>query len=362
MAKKDKVVEAEVEVKDDGSSIVADYIKKEFGPGVMKTIKDVRERKIEILKVCPSVNLMLGGGIPKGTWVNIAGRPKCGKTTTILWTCAKAQQMGMTIYYLNVEQRLKPMNAANLEEIPIDESKFHVIESTKEKTLSGKDFLNIGEKILLNTENSVVVIDSLAALVPEKEQEEGVGAFTRGGMSLLVAQFCRTMTAVVPLRNHIILTIQQIQANTSGYGAPTSVKGGNSIAYQGDIIMREKKVQDWNIADRQIGQKVTWEVDCTALGGFPGSSCESFLRYGKGIDETAEIVSLAKTFGLISGKNWLYFDFLEDHLEEIGETKWDEEMLNKYKANGEDKAAQYFKENPKIMAILEQELLAVTRP
>lgn len=354
---KDKAPKKEKESVD----IVADYIKKEFGPGIMKNIKDIKERKFDVVSVCPSVNGMLAGGIPTGVWVNIAGKPKCGKTTTILWTCAKAQQMGMDIYYLNVEHRLKPMNAANLEEIPIDEKKFHVIESTEDKILSAQDFLKIGTHILNNKKRCVMVIDSLAALCPEKELLEGIGTFTRGGATQAVAQFCRMMTAVVPIRQHIVLTIQQIQANTSGYGAPTSVKGGNAITYQGDIIMRERGVADWKEDDKVIGQKVTWEVDCTALGGFPGSKCVSSLRYGKGIDELNEIFNLAKTLGLISGKQWIYFDFLEDYLEEIGETEWTEEVKDKYKANGEAKACQYLKDNPKIRELLEKVVLSVTK-
>lgn len=358
MAKKDKEAKAEPT----NNQIIEDYIKKEYGRNIFKTIKDIKERKFEVVSICPSVDVMLGGGIPTGTWVNIAGKPKCGKTTTILWTCAKAQQMGMDIFYLNVEHRLKPMNAANLEDIPIDESRFTVIESSEDKILSGTDFLSIATHILNNTKKSVLVIDSLAALIPEKELQEGMGTFTRGGMAGQVAQFCRMMTAVVPIRNHIILTIQQIQANTSGYGSPTSVKGGNSITYQGDIIMRERGVKDWTEGEKIIGQKVTWEVDCTALGGFPGSKCESSLRYGKGIDEVNEIFGLAKSFGLITGKQWVYFDFLENYLEEIGEAEWNEETKDKYKANGEAKACEYLKNNPKIMDILKQVVLAVSKP
>lgn len=363
MMAKDKKPTKEKEPKKEltGSKIIEDYIKKEFGNDIFKSISKVRERKFDILSVCPSINAAMGGGIPTGTWVNVAGKPKCGKTTTILWTCAKAQAMGMEVFYLNVEHRLKPMNVANLEGIPIDESRFHVIESTKEKILSGTDFLKIGTHILHNTEKSVLVIDSLAALVPPKELEEGVGTFTRGGMAGQVAQFCRIMTAVVPIKGHIVLTIQQIQANTSGYGAPTSVKGGNSITYQGDIIMREKGVKDWKAGDKIIGQKVTWEFDCTALGGFPGSKCESSLRYGKGIDETNEVITIGKGLGLISGSTWLYFDFLEDYIEEIGEKAWDEETKDKYKANGEEKAGIFLKENPKVMEILERVLIEVTK-
>lgn len=358
MAKNQKEKVTKAEVAESGKAFIEAYIKKDFGNGLFKPVKDLAERKLEIIRVCPAVNMMLGGGIPTGVWVNIAGRPKCGKTTTVLWTCLKAQQMGMEVYYLNVEHRLKPMNLAHL---PFDSDRFHIIESSEDKLLSCQDYLNIAEKILLNNKRCVLVIDSLAALTHLKEHQEGVGVSTRGGPQVLIAQFCRQMTEIVPIKGHIVLTIQQIGANTSGFGASTFVKGGNAITYQGDIIMREKKVEDWKVSDKTVGQKVTWEVDCTALGGFPGSQCTSYLRYGKGIDEVNEIIDIGKDLGQISGSAWLLFDFVENHLEELGEKDWSEETQKKYKANGQEKAAQFLLENPKLMSILENDLIEVAR-
>jgi RecA/RadA recombinase len=338
-----------------GNNVIKDYIKKNYGNDIFKSSKDIIERKWDILRVSPAINAMLGGGIPTGSWVNLGGKPKCGKTTTVLWICYKAQKLlKMPIYYLNVEHRLKPMNFEGLD---IDHANFHMIQSSEDKILSAQDFLTIAEQILLNNSKIVMVIDSLAALTHEKELTEGIGASTRGGSAALVAQFTRQMSAVVPIKNHIILTIQQIQANTSGYGSSTVLKGGYAIGYQGDIILRERGVTDWIVGDKQVGQKVTWEADCTALGGMPGSRCESSLRYGGGIDEINELITLGKGFGLISGSSWLLLDFIEDHLAEFGEKVWDEATKSKYKTHGVEKMAVFLKENPKIADTLESDII-----
>jgi recombination protein RecA len=266
-----------------------------------------------VVSLSPKLDIILNGGIPEGCWVTLTGKPKCGKTTLALHYAAKCQRPeygGREIYYLDIERRLKKMNLTG---IPgLDLNKFHVIRSTKENILSAQDFLGIGEDILRNVPRCVLIVDSYSALSHANEQQAEIGTPVLGmGAYQLLAQFCRQMSAVVPVMDSNIVGITHIMANIGAFGnaAKTTEKGGNAIVYQGDIKLKAKFHVPWKHGEKQIGQTVTWQCEFSALGA-PGQEIESYIRYGYGIDELYELIMCGTDLGLITNKaSWYTLDF-----------------------------------------------------
>jgi recombination protein RecA len=341
-------------------------IEKQYGDGIAIGGQNLLDDPSMIIPLCPSLNVALSGGIPEGSWVTLAGKPKCGKTTTALHFAAKCQRPeygSRHVYYLNIEGRLKRMNLQGILGLKSDPDNFTLITSTREKILSAQDFLTIGEKILLSHDSCLLIVDSYSSLCHEKEITEGIGTSTRGGGAMLLAQFCRQMSNVVPIKKSIVVGITHLMANTSGYGSPYTEKGGFGIAYQVDVKLKVKSVEPWKAGGKegkQIGQKVNWICETSALGP-PGMEAESCLRYGHGIDEVMELIQFGKDMGFISvaGAGWSTLDFMKENLIMLGATEWNDETKKKCRAQGDDKLYTLLQANPSWMKTLEKQILAV---
>jgi protein RecA len=288
---------------------VIDEINSKFGR-VIKSGSELLDRVSKTIPVSPAHDLGLGGGIPQGSWVTVAGKPKTHKTSTILHFARNCQKEGMEVYYGNIEGRLKKRDI-RLDNL--DMSRFHVIESSEEKLLTAVDYLTIFEDLLKTKKEILLIIDSVSMLADEKEIEGGIGTSTRGGGAKYLAQFCRNMAGVVPVRNHIVVGIMQLMANTSGYGSPFQEKGGNAIVYQADVRMQVKSTELIESDKQVVGAKVDWKINASALNTPPGQEYESYIKYGSGIDEVMELATLGEVLGLITkGGAWYTVDVLPD--------------------------------------------------
>lgn len=350
--KKEEVVESTGNKTDD----FIRSLQKELGYGVVNA-DQFMNREVVVIPISPAID-GITGGIPEGSWAIFSGKAKAGKTTTALKFASNAQKEewgSRHVFFLNCEGRLKKMN---LNCVDLKQDKFTIIESTEDKILSAQDYLNIAEKILLNNKKIILIIDSYSILSTGKELTEGVGTFSRGDQSKLLAQFSRTMSNVVPVMKNTVIGMTHIQANTSGYGAAYTEKGGNAIIYQVDVKLMAKKVEDWNVDNKQIGQIITWETHCTATGKPPGQTCQSYQRYGSGVDDIAEISTMALDYGLIEQRGaWYVLSYLENHLSEIGETQWDEEVVKKCRYQGNEKLLVGLKENKLYQDLLYKDLM-----
>jgi recombination protein RecA len=320
-------------------------VKKTFGDNIILSGNAVVDKELITIPVSPSLDIVLGGGIPEGSFVILTGQPKCGKTTTSLDFCATAQQKqyaygsfkeGREVYYLNIEGRLKKRD---LEGIPgLDLTRFHIIGSQTGKILHAEEYLQIGERIINEIPGSVVVIDSYSALCTEAEITSDMNKMQRADGAKLLAKFCRKVANVIPVNKNIVIGITHLMGNP-GYGTVEwKEKSGQAIAYQTDVKLKAKFFKKWNLSENspQIGQEVEWEVLCSALGP-PGGSITSYLRYGQGIDKQMELVTLAVDLGLISkGGAWYTMTSVED----------------KPKFQGLEKTRQYIVDHPEVYADL----------
>jgi recombination protein RecA len=294
-------------------STIKEDVKKQFGSDIILNGNAIVDKECLIIPVSPSLDIVLNGGIPEGSFVVLTGQPKCGKTTTSLDFASNAQKKeyahgsfkdGREVYYLNIEGRLKKRD---LEGIPgIDLSRFHVIGSQQGKILHAEEYLQIAERIINEIPGSVLIIDSYSALCTEAEITSDMDKMQRADGAKLLAKFCRKVANVIPVNKNIVIGITHLMGNPTGYGAEFKEKSGQAIAYQTDIKLRAKSFKPWTLGAEgtQIGQEIEWQVVCSALGP-PGGSITSYLRYGYGIDKHTELLNFAVDIGLINkGGAW----------------------------------------------------------
>lgn len=319
-------------------SLVEDVVKN-FGDNIILNGNAIVDKKSVIIPVSPSLDIVLNGGIPEGSFVVLTGQPKCGKTTTSLDFAATAQRPEYKgnlkdpreVYYLNIEGRLKKRDLEGI--VGLDLTRFHVIGSQQGKILHAEEYLQIAEKIINEIPGSVLIIDSYSALCTEAEITSEMDKMQRADGAKLLAKFCRKVANVIPVNKNIVIGITHLMGNPTGYGAEFKEKSGQAIAYQTDIKLRAKSYKPWTISadGTQIGQEIEWQVICSALGP-PGGNITSYLRYGSGIDKYMEAITLASDIGIIhKGGAWYTLTALAD----------------KPKFQGTEKVRAYLLENEK---------------
>jgi recombination protein RecA len=322
-------------------SKVKDSVKKKFGDGILMSANAVVDQNLITIPVSPSLDMVLNGGIPEGSFIIFTGQPKCGKTTTSLDFAATAQKPeygyddfkdGRNVYYLNIEGRLKKRDLEGIPHLNLD--KFNIIGSQQGKILHAEEYLQIAEQIINNEPGSVLIIDSYSALCTEAEITSDMEKMQRADGAKLLAKFCRKVANVIPVNKNIVIGITHLMGNP-GYGnVEFKEKSGQAIAYQTDVKLRAKFFSPWTVGkdNTQIGQTIDWQVLCSALGP-PGGNIKSYLRYGEGIDKAMEICSLAKDIGLIDlAGSWYTITAIKD----------------KPKFQGEEKTRNYIAENPDV--------------
>jgi recombination protein RecA len=313
---------------------------KNFGDDIIVTGNAIIDRKSVVIPVSPSLDILLNGGIPEGSFVVLTGQPKCGKTTSSLDFAATAQQekykgnlkSPREVYYLNIEGRLKKRDLEGIPGLLLD--RFHVIGSQQGKILHAEEYLQIAEKIINEVPGSVLIIDSYSALCTEAEITSEMDKMQRADGAKLLAKFCRKVANVIPVNKNIVIGITHLMGNPTGYGAEFKEKSGQAIAYQTDIKLRAKTFKPWTLGadNTQIGQEIEWQVICSALGP-PGGNITSYIRYGQGIDKYTEAISLGSDMGLIhKGGAWYTLNCVDD----------------KPKFQGTEKVRQYLVEHPEV--------------
>lgn len=313
-------------------------VKKNFGSEVIQSATALIDRSSIVIPLCPSLDMVLSGGIPEGSFVVLTGQPKCGKTTTSLDFAATAQKdiyqgtlkKPRHVYYLNIEGRLKKRDLEGIKGLDLD--RFDIIGSQEGKILNAEEYLQIGERIIHEEPGCLLIIDSYSALCTEAEITSDMNKMQRADGAKLLAKFCRKVANVIPVNRNIVIGITHLMGNPTGYGAEFKEKSGQAIAYQTDIKLRAKTFKPWTLGvdNTQIGQEVEWQVICSALGP-PGGTATSYIRYGSGIDKVTEIMMLAIDIGIINkGGAWY-------SLEVNGETQ---------KFQGTEKLRQFLVDNP----------------
>jgi len=312
-------------------------------PSIYLDASFILDRNTGIVSAGPAVDSILCGGVPEATVMLITGPEKLGKTTLGLTIIRNAQKMGKVGIIADVEHRVRKKNLDGVEGLDQSSDKLKFIRSKEGDILSGEEFLTRCEQTLHDFPGCVLLIDSLSALCSNTEQTSGYGDKQMGGTGALQAKFCRRIPSIVAINGGIVIGIAHIASNIGMPGTTENV--GRKVQYQHDIKIKCKKPFktktdptefEWNSGDNRIGHRLLWECPTNALGNSGGTSV-GYLRYGHGLDDTAEILDLSVELGLVEkGGSWFTIE---------GE-----------KIQGWDSAYMYLRETPDVFEKLKKSI------
>lgn len=297
---------------------------------IYKTIKCIEPAGREN---CVCINVEAEDGLYITSGFNVTHN-----TTTAMQMASNAQKEGRKVIYVNTEGRL---DVKNFDVEGLDTEKMIIITSDK-KPLSAEEFLDIVEQLISLEENrgAVCIIDSLSSLTPKKELEEDITGTMRPGLPKILSNFCKKAGQIVPNNDIIMIAITHIITNTSGYGVPRMADGGVKIQYQADTRMEVEKIEPWVSGEAQIGQAVNWKIFYSCLGG--NGKCQSWIRYGHGIDSTQELIILGEELGFIEASGAWYKLAFTDKVDK--------------KINGQAAVYNFLKENPDLLLELDKKI------
>ena len=328
---------------DDISSGI-DSIINEIGKDIVSTGKELLDTKREVISFGPRLDSILNGGIPEGTLVLVAGKPKSCKSTSILHFLKNAQIVNRNTWYFDVESRLKEMNISGIN--GLNPEKLIHIKSRLGNLLTAEKVLTGVLRILKDDPGAVVVIDSLSALITEGEYTKDLSGTGRTDLHKLLSNFYKQASSLLNINKGILIGVNHIIANHAAMpgSSPWVESGSIKGQYYSDIRLRIKYAQLWKESEQVIGQTVNWICDCSALGA-PGGECESYVRYGIGIDTLKELIMTGVDAGLIQKAGaWYSAPYL---------TKRDNE---EHKFQGEAKLYAAISENKEWQDLLEKDL------
>ena len=310
-------------------------IEKEFGKGTVMKLGDKTAMQVETVPTgCLDLDMALGvGGIPRGRIIEVFGPESSGKTTVALHVVAQVQKMGGAAAFIDAEHALDPAYAKNLG-VNIDE--LYVSQPN-----CGEDALEIAEALLRSGAIDIVVIDSVAALVPRAEIDGEMGDSFVGIQARLMSQAMRKLTGVVAKTNAIALFINQIREKVGVmYGNPETTPGGRALKFYASVRLDVRRGEQLKNGSEVIGNRTKVKVVKNKVAP-PFRSCEFDLIYGQGISREGSLLDNAVAKEIIT-KSGAWFSYNDQRI-----------------AQGRDNARLYLKEHPEVADEVEARLRAL---
>lgn len=307
-------------------------IEKQFGKGSIMKMGSMEKNNIEVIPTgCLSLDLALGvGGLPKGRIIEIYGPESSGKTTVTLHVIAEVQKMGGTAAFIDAEQALDPVYAANLG-INLDELYLSQPDN-------GEQALEIVDSLVRSNAIDLIVVDSVAALTPKAEIEGEMGDSFIGLQARLMSQALRKLVAIGNKSKTCIIFINQLREKVGVlFGSPETTPGGKALKFYSSVRLDVRKVDQIKDGADVIGNKTRVKVVKNKVAP-PFKSAEFEIIYGKGISQSGCVLDLAVANGLIE-KSGSWFSY---NGEKIGQ--------------GKENAKKFLENNPEIMETLEQKI------
>ncbi len=307
-------------------------IEKQFGKGAVMKLGSDSVLNVETISTGSiSLDLALGiGGVPRGRIVEIYGPESSGKTTVALHILAEAQKAGGEVAFIDVEHALDPVYAKALG-LDIDA----LLVSQPD---TGEQALEITEALVRSGAIDVIVIDSVAAMVPRAEIEGEMGDTHVGLQARLMSQALRKLTGVISKSNCVAIFINQLREKVGiAYGNPEVTPGGRALKFYSSVRIDIRKGEAIKNGSEVIGNRTRAKVVKNKVAP-PFKEAEFDIMYGTGISREGEIVDLAVKLDIIN-KSGAWFS--------MGETRL---------GQGRDNVKIYVKENPELMADLDRQI------
>ena len=310
-------------------------LEKDFGKGTVMRLGDPSAQvAVETIPTGSlSLDLALGlGGVPKGRIVEIYGPESSGKTTVALHMIAEVQKRGGIAGFIDAEHALDPVYAKN---IGVDIDELYISQPD-----SGDQALEITETMVRSGAMDIIVVDSVAALVPKQEIEGDMGDSHVGLQARLMSQALRKLTPVISKSNCVVIFINQLREKVGVmFGNPETTTGGRALKFYSSVRMDVRRIETLKQSGEMVGNRTRVKIVKNKIAP-PFKEAEFDIMFGKGISKEGDILDLAVTCDLVS-KSGAWFAYNGD---KIGQ--------------GRENAKTYLSEHPEIMEELEQNIRA----
>lgn len=303
--------------------LALETIEKQFGKGSIMKLGEAHKTSVETTPTGSiSLDLALGGGIPKGRIIEIYGPESSGKTTLTLHAIAEIQKQGGTAAFIDAEHALDPAYAKRLG-VDVD----NLLISQPD---NGEQALEIAETLVRSNAVDLVVVDSVAALVPRAEIEGDMGDSHMGLQARLMSQALRKLTGVINRSNTTVIFINQIRMKIGVmFGNPETTTGGNALKFYASVRLDIRRISQIKQGDEIIGNRARVKVVKNKIAP-PFRQAEFDIMYNQGISKSGDILDLAVNKGFVE-KSGAWFAYND---EKIGQ--------------GREAAKDYLDKNPKV--------------
>jgi len=326
--------EADLQERKKALSFTLEKIEKDFGKGAIMKFGDKPNTGLDVLPTgALSLDLALGvGGLPRGRVIEIYGPEASGKTTLTLNLIAQAQKTKGIAAFIDAEHALDPVYAKNLG-VNIDE----LLISQPD---TGEQALEITEQLVRSGAVDIVVIDSVAALVPKAEIEGEMGDSHMGLQARLMSQALRKLTAIVGKTRTTVIFINQLRQKIGVYmGNPETTTGGNALKFYASVRLDIRRIEILKKDGVEYGNRVKCKIVKNKVAP-PFRIAEFDILYGHGISVEGCILDVAAEMGIVK-KAGTWFSYGEQRL-----------------GQGREKARDYLKDNPPLMTEIDQAVRA----
>lgn len=327
-AKTSKAAKATTDTNAEGKSkalgLALETIEKQFGKGSIMKLGEAHSTNVETTSTGSlSLDIALGGGIPKGRIVEVYGPESSGKTTLTLHAIAEIQRAGGTAAFIDAEHALDPAYAKR---IGVDVENLLLSQPD-----NGEQALEITETLVRSNAVDLIVVDSVAALVPRAEIEGEMGDSLPGLQARLMSQALRKLTGVISRSKVTVIFINQIRMKIGVmFGNPETTTGGNALKFYSSVRMDIRRIGQIKQADNVVGNRTRVKVVKNKIAP-PFREAEFDIMYNQGISKSGDVLDLAAARNIVekSGAWYAYGG------EKIGQ--------------GREAAKQYLQDNPKVL-------------
>ena len=308
--------------------LAMDQITKQFGDGSIMKLGEAHKVDVELIPSgALSLDLALGGGYPKGRIIEIYGPESSGKTTLTLHAIAEVQRAGGTAAFIDAEHALDPAYAKKL---GVDTDNLLVSQPD-----NGEQALEIAETLVRSNAVDLVVVDSVAALVPQAEIDGDMGDSHMGLQARLMSQALRKLTGIINKSKTTVIFINQIRMKIGVmFGNPETTTGGNALKFYASVRLDIRRIGQIKNGEDIIGNRTKVKIVKNKIAP-PFRVAEFDIMYNEGISKTGDVLDLAVQHGIV-GKAGAWFDYADA---KIGQ--------------GREATKTYLKENSEVLADIE---------
>ena len=311
---------------------VFDQIEKQFGEGSLMKLGTDNVKKVPAISTgALSIDLALGiGGIPKGRVVEIYGPESSGKTTLSLHVAAEAQKAGGVAAFIDAEHALDPVYAAALG-VDIDE----LLVSQPD---TGEQALEIADMLIESGGVDIVIIDSVAALVPKAEIDGEMGQSHVGIQARLMSQALRKLTGSINKTQTTVIFINQIREKIGVmWGSPETTSGGRALKFYASVRIDIRRIETLKVGAEMIGNRIRAKIVKNKVAP-PFREAEFDIMFGKGISREGSLLDVGVEHGIVrKGGAWFTYDEVQ-----LGQ--------------GKENSKNYLRENPDLALQLENDV------